>query len=66
MSYRYQVLESVLKSVAIDYSDENIYYQLQRLTSDEMDKLKSLFNTVAYAAEDVENARGGDPFEDVA
>ena len=29
MSYRYTVLENVLKSIAVDFTDENIMYQLQ-------------------------------------
>jgi len=62
MSYRYEVLEEVLISVAKDFSDENMLVQLQRLTSDEMDKLKSLFK----AAEVIEDCRGPNPFEDVA
>lgn len=62
MQYRYSVLEEVLVSVGKDFSDENIYSQLQRLTSDEMNKLKSLFK----AAELIEDARGDNPFEDVA
>ena len=44
MSYHYEVLEEVLISVGKDFSDENIYTQLQRLTSDEMAKLKYLFD----------------------
>ena len=42
MSYHYEVLEEVLISVGKDFSDENIYTQLQRLSSDEMAKLMSL------------------------
>lgn len=60
MSYRYTVLENVLKSIAVDFTDENIMYQLQRLTSDEMGKLKSLFR----AAEIIDDCRGGNPFKD--
>jgi hypothetical protein len=62
MEYRYPVLANVLKSIAVDWSEENITYQLQRLTSDEMRKLRELFNT----AEMIEYNRGGNPFEDVA
>ncbi len=58
MSYRYPVLESVLKSIAVDFTDDNIYYQLQRLTSDEMEKLKYLFDV----AETIEECRGPNPF----
>ena len=60
MSYRYTVLENVLKSIAVDFTDENIMYQLQRLTSDEMGKLKSLFR----AAEMIDDCRGVNPFKD--
>ena len=62
MQYRYSVREEVLVSVGKDFSDENIYAQLQRLTSDEMNKLKSLFK----AAELIEDSRGDNPFEDIA
>lgn len=62
MTYRYKVLEEVLSSVGKDFSDENIYTQLQRLTSDEMAKLKYLFDV----AETIEGCRGSNPFEDVA
>jgi hypothetical protein len=53
MSYRYDVLANVLKSISVDWSEENITYQLQRLTSDEMRKFRELFNT----AEKIENDR---------
>ena len=62
MEYRYPVLANVLKSIAVDWSEENITYQLQRLTSDEMRKLRELFNTV----EMIEYNRGDNPFEDAA
>jgi hypothetical protein len=62
MSYRYDVLANVLKSISVDWSDENITYQLQRLTSDEMRKFRELFRT----AEMIEDSRGGNPFEDAA
>ena len=58
MSYRYQVLEEVLTSVGKDFSDENIYTQLHRLTADEMAKLKYLFDV----AETIEACRGSNPF----
>ena len=58
MQYRYSVLEEVLVSVGKDFSDENIYAQLQRLTSDEMAKLKYLFDV----AETIEACRGPNPF----
>jgi hypothetical protein len=62
MSYRYDVLANVLKSISVDWSDENITYQLQRLTSDEMRKLRELFNT----AEKIENDRYLDYWHDAA
>ena len=62
MEYRYPVLANVLRSIAADWSEENITYQLQRLTSDEMRKLRELFNTV----EMIEYNRGDNPFEDAA
>jgi hypothetical protein len=62
MSYRYDVLANVLKSISVDWSDENITYQLQRLTSDEMRKLRELFNT----AEKIENDRYQDYWHDAA
>ena len=58
MSYHYEVLEEVLISVGKDFSDENIYTQLQRLSSDEMAKLKYLFDV----AETIEACRGSNPF----
>jgi len=62
MSYRYDVLANVLKSISVDWSDENITYQLQRLTSDEMRKLRELFST----AEKIENDRYQDYWHDAA
>ncbi len=61
MEYRYPVLANVLRSIAVDWSEENVTYQLQRLTSDEMRKLRELFNT----AEMIEDNRGRfNPFGD--
>lgn len=40
--YKYQILEDVLKNIAKDGSTENIYDQIDRLTSDELRKLKEL------------------------
>ena len=62
MEYRYPVLANVLRSIAADWSEENITYQLQRLTSDEMRKLRELF----FTAEMIEHNRGDNPFEDAA
>tara|TARA_Y100000052_G_scaffold26624_1_gene31878 strand:- start:830 stop:1018 length:189 start_codon:yes stop_codon:yes gene_type:complete len=62
MEYRYPVLANVLRSIAADWSEENITYQLQRLTSDEMRKLRELF----FTAEMIEDNRGDNPFEDAA
>ena len=42
MSYHYEILEDVLKNIAKDGSTENIYDQIDRLTSDELRKLKEL------------------------
>ena len=41
--YHYEVLESVLNSIASDFSDDNVKKQISRLTSDELRKLKDLF-----------------------
>lgn len=60
MSYRYDVLANVLKSISVDWSEENITYQLQRLTSDEMRKFRELFNT----AEKIEDDRYRDYWKD--
>ena len=61
MSYRYDVLANVLKSISVDWSEDNVTYQLQRLTSDEMRKFRELFNT----AEMIEENRGKfNPFGD--
>ena len=40
--YQYKILEDVLKNIAKDSSTENIYDQIDRLTSDELRKLKEL------------------------
>lgn len=52
MSYRYDVLANVLKSISVDWSEENITYQLQRLTSDEMRKFRELFGHAEKIEED--------------
>lgn len=52
MSYNYQVLESVLKNIAKDGSTENIYDQIDRLTTDEIRKLKDLFAIMDQAGSD--------------
>jgi hypothetical protein len=56
MSYRYQVLESALISIAKDSSDENIRYQVSRLTSDERRKLNGLLSLVMIESYDCEIA----------
>ena len=56
MSYRYQVLESALISIAKDSSDENIRYQVSRLTSDERHKLNGLLSLVMIESYDCEIA----------
>ena len=52
MSYNYKVLESVLKSIAKDGSTENIYDQIERLTTDEIRKMKELFAIMDQAGSD--------------
>jgi hypothetical protein len=52
MSYNYQVLQSVLKSIAEDGSTENIYDQIERLTTDEIRKMKDLFAIMDQAGSD--------------
>jgi hypothetical protein len=47
--YHYKTLESVLKNIAADFSDENIQKQITRLTSDELRKLKNLLSLVRDA-----------------
>ncbi len=56
MEYRYTVLESVLRNIAKDYSTENIFDEVARLTSDERRKLRSLLEVVSDA--EVNVARG--------
>ena len=52
MSYNYKVLESVLKNIAKDDSTENIYDQIERLTNDEIRKMKELFAIMDQAGSD--------------
>ena len=52
MSYNYEVLQSVLKSIAEDGSTENIYDQIERLTTDEIRKMKELFAIMDQAGSD--------------
>jgi len=52
MSYNYKVLESVLKNIAKDGSTENIYDQIERLTTDEIRKMKELFAIMDQAGSD--------------
>ena len=52
MEYNYKVLESVLKEIAKDGSVENIYDQVDRLTTDEIRKLKSLITSIDMAGTD--------------
>jgi len=42
MTYAYKVLEDALISIAQDSSDKNIVQQVNKLTSDEMRKLRTL------------------------
>ena len=62
MQYRYPVLSNVLKSISVDWSEENINKQLQRLTTDEFRKLRMLFN----AAEEIEDKRCEDYWKDAS
>ena len=52
MSYNYKVLESVLKNIAKDSSTDNIYDQIERLTTDEIRKMKDLFAIMDQAGSD--------------
>ena len=52
MSYHYKVLEDVLKNIAKDGSTENIYDQIDRLTTDEIRKLRDLITIVDQAGVD--------------
>ena len=52
MSYNYKVLESVIKNIAKDGSTENIYDQIERLTTDEIRKMKELFAIMDQAGSD--------------
>ena len=52
MEYNYVVLKSVLKEIAKDDSIENIYDQVDRLTTDEIRKLRDIINIVDQAGVD--------------
>ena len=52
MSYQYKVLESVLKEIIKDDSTENIFDQVDCLTTDECRKLKELLFVAIDAADD--------------
>ena len=52
MSYNYKVLESVIKNIAKDSSTENIYDQIERLTTDEIRKMQDLFAIMDQAGSD--------------
>ena len=58
MEYRYTVLESVLSNIAKDYSTENIFDEVARLTSDERRKLRSLLEVVSDAELNVAQGMG--------
>lgn len=47
--YHYKTLESVLKNIAVDFSDENIRSEISRLTSDEIRKLRDLLQLVTQS-----------------
>ena len=52
MEYNYVVLKSVLKEIAKDDSIENIYDQVDRLTTDEIRKLQRLISSIDMAGTD--------------
>jgi len=52
--FRYSVLESVIKSISKDWSDENVIKQLNRLSSDELDKIRDIMNMVEVEMMDKE------------
>ena len=52
--YRYEVLEEVLISIAKDGSNDNIVQQLDKLTSDEIRKLRNLMAIVERTLVDKE------------
>tara|TARA_B100002019_G_C21155038_1_gene540260 strand:- start:631 stop:861 length:231 start_codon:yes stop_codon:yes gene_type:complete len=54
IEYRYKVLEEVLISIAKDGSNDNIVQQLDKLTSDEIRKLRNLMTTVERTLVDKE------------
>ena len=54
IEYRYKVLEEVLISIAKDGSNDNIVQQLDRLTSDEIRKLRNLMAIVERTLVDKE------------
>ena len=58
MEYRYAVLESVLSNIAKDYSTENIFDEVARLTSDERRKLRLLLEVVSDAELNVAQGMG--------
>ena len=58
MEYRYAVLESVLSNIAKDYSTENIFDEVARLTSDERRNLRSLLEVVSDAELNVAQGMG--------
>ena len=58
MEYRYTVFESVLRNIAKDYSTENIFDEVARLTSDERRKLRWLLEVVSDAEINVAQGMG--------
>ena len=50
--YSYRVLEDVIKNIVKDDSTENIYDQVERLTTDEIRKLRDLITIVDQAGVD--------------
>ena len=58
MRYRYNVLESVLVSIAREGTTENIFDQVSRLTSDERRILRELMTVAEDACYQVANDMG--------
>ena len=52
MAYCYRVVEDVIKNIIKDDSTENIYDQVDRLTTDEIRKLRDIITIVDQACVD--------------
>tara|TARA_Y100001937_G_C6907970_1_gene236288 strand:+ start:281 stop:454 length:174 start_codon:yes stop_codon:yes gene_type:complete len=53
--HRYKVMESVLENITKDYSIENIFDQVDRLTSDEKRKLSQIMQITDDAIHSSQN-----------